>query len=46
MPSLAALPEGCVFAPRCVKADEACRRERPVIERLAAGHEVRCIHHD
>ena len=50
MPSLAELPDGCVFAPRCAKADAACRAARPPIAELGielgAEHSVRCIHHE
>jgi peptide/nickel transport system ATP-binding protein len=35
MPRLGAIPAGCAFNPRCVHADERCRRERP--ELLDAG---------
>jgi peptide/nickel transport system ATP-binding protein len=45
MPSLSGLPQGCVFAPRCHKADEACRQSRPAVTQLSTGHSVRCIHH-
>ncbi|HRK23872.1 MAG TPA: ABC transporter ATP-binding protein [Beijerinckiaceae bacterium] len=31
-PSLASLPQGCPFAPRCGKAIAACRSERPDLE--------------
>jgi peptide/nickel transport system ATP-binding protein len=42
-PSLAALPPGCAFAPRCARADAACRTEPPVAEH-GAGRAVRCWH--
>jgi peptide/nickel transport system ATP-binding protein len=45
MPSVSGLPQGCVFAPRCHKADEACRRAPPAVALVAPGHSVRCIHH-
>ena len=32
VPPLFDLPEGCAFAPRCSKADDHCRRERPAYE--------------
>jgi peptide/nickel transport system ATP-binding protein len=35
MPRLNAIPSGCAFNPRCPKAFERCRRERP--ELMAAG---------
>jgi oligopeptide/dipeptide ABC transporter ATP-binding protein len=43
MPS-SVLP-GCPFAPRCPKADAACREARPAATRLSAWHDVRCFHH-
>jgi peptide/nickel transport system ATP-binding protein len=41
-PSLLTLPEGCAFAPRCARADAACRR-LPDLVASAAGS-VRCWH--
>lgn len=35
MPRLDAIPDGCAFHPRCSRAFERCRRERP--ELMAAG---------
>jgi oligopeptide/dipeptide ABC transporter ATP-binding protein len=43
MPS-SVLP-GCPFAPRCPKADAACREARPAATQLSAQHDVRCFHH-
>jgi oligopeptide/dipeptide ABC transporter ATP-binding protein len=40
-PSLAALPTGCVFAPRCPQAFEACS-ERPPLFDVDAHHRSRC----
>src|SRR5215510_15001004 len=37
-------PGGCRFHPRCARASEICRRERPPVTPLAGGHEVRCYH--
>lgn len=45
MPGITGLYEGCVFAPRCGKATDACRQARPVVTQLSAVHGVRCIHH-
>ncbi len=42
VPDLLRLPEGCVFAPRCPKAMEVCRRTPPPNETLAEGHAARC----
>ena len=38
------LPEGCAFAPRCSKADDHCRRERPAYEQKRTGHWAACWH--
>jgi len=35
MPRLNAIPAGCAFNPRCPRALERCRHERPAL--LAAG---------
>jgi peptide/nickel transport system ATP-binding protein len=44
VPSLAAMPPGCAFAPRCPKADAVC--ERPVaLSGVAPRHQVACWHH-
>ncbi|MFD7029490.1 ABC transporter ATP-binding protein [Streptomyces sp. NPDC059917] len=40
-PSPAAPPPGCSFHPRCPKAQDVCRVERPVL-RSVAGREVAC----
>ncbi|MDX6762668.1 dipeptide ABC transporter ATP-binding protein [Streptomyces sp. F8] len=40
-PSPVAPPPGCTFHPRCPKAQEVCRTERPLL-RLAASREVAC----
>jgi oligopeptide/dipeptide ABC transporter ATP-binding protein len=44
VPSLAGLPAGCSFAPRCSMADDRCRAERPALERYRPGHWVACFH--
>jgi oligopeptide/dipeptide ABC transporter ATP-binding protein len=44
VPSLAGLPAGCSFAPRCSMADGRCRAERPALERYRPGHWVACFH--
>jgi peptide/nickel transport system ATP-binding protein len=36
------LPPGCVFAPRCDYAREACNDDRPALRPIAAGHLTRC----
>lgn len=35
--------EGCIFAPRCPRAAERCRRERPGISSPFPGRMVRCF---
>jgi oligopeptide transport system ATP-binding protein len=41
-PNLADLPAGCAFHPRCGRATDRCRVERPVLEADAEGHAVAC----
>ena len=43
VPSLAGMPAGCAFAPRCALADDRCRAERPPLEAHGAeGHWAAC----
>jgi peptide/nickel transport system ATP-binding protein len=42
-PSLAHLPPGCAFAPRCARADAACDA-MPELTELAPAHAARCWH--
>jgi peptide/nickel transport system ATP-binding protein len=42
-PSLASLPPGCPFAPRCPLAIDECRAEEPALLRIDAGHAAACI---
>jgi peptide/nickel transport system ATP-binding protein len=42
-PSMAALPRGCAFAPRCPHAGDPCVRTEPPIVRLHNGAAVRCV---
>ncbi len=42
VPTLAALPPGCPFAPRCALRVEACERALPVLAQAAAEHFARC----
>jgi peptide/nickel transport system ATP-binding protein len=44
IPRLTDPPGGCRFHPRCARATEICRRERPPVTSLSSGHEVRCYH--
>lgn len=37
-------PSGCAFHPRCPLATDVCRRERPVLRRVASGAEAACHH--
>lgn len=41
-PSLAGLPEGCAFHPRCPLAEEKCRSERPGLLALHGDREAAC----
>src|SRR6185312_3126022 len=42
-PSLAALPPGCPFAPRCPLAIDDCRANEPELIEIARGHQAACI---
>ena len=42
VPNLLHLPKGCAFAPRCPRATDRCREERPELEELEAGHLCSC----
>ena len=42
VPSLTALPPGCLFHPRCPKRIEICEQKAPVLIKFDAGHEVAC----
>jgi oligopeptide/dipeptide ABC transporter ATP-binding protein len=44
VPSLAALPRGCSFAPRCGMASEPCREAYPPLLQHRPGHWVACWH--
>jgi peptide/nickel transport system ATP-binding protein len=44
VPSAAALPQGCAYAPRCARATDLCRHAAPPIEQALPGHAVRCHH--
>ena len=43
MPDPANLPKGCAFAPRCPRATERCKGERPALQELEPGHFVACF---
>jgi oligopeptide/dipeptide ABC transporter ATP-binding protein len=42
-PSLAALPPGCPFAPRCPLAIDECRAAEPALVPVGTGHHAACI---
>jgi len=44
VPSLANLPKGCTFAPRCGFATEECRADHPPLVQHRPGHWVSCWH--
>ncbi|KMO80166.1 ABC transporter ATP-binding protein [Mycolicibacterium chubuense] len=44
-PSLAALPAGCPFTPRCPLAVEECSTAEPALEAVGPDHRVACIRH-
>jgi oligopeptide/dipeptide ABC transporter ATP-binding protein len=43
-PKLGNLPDGCRFAPRCIRADDRCRRDEPSLLALDDNHDVSCWH--
>ncbi|OLN29659.1 Oligopeptide transport ATP-binding protein OppD [Desulfovibrio sp. DV] len=45
VPSLAALPAGCHFHPRCPHAFEPCSRQTPPLIALSGGRQARCWLH-
>ncbi len=44
VPSLAELPAACAFAPRCPRADDRTRSERPELRQVRPDHSVACFH--
>jgi peptide/nickel transport system ATP-binding protein len=38
--------KGCRFAPRCSKATEICRKEKPKIREVSNNHQVACYNYD
>jgi len=42
VPSVAALPPGCHFEPRCPVAIDICRAQAPALEEARPGHRVAC----
>jgi oligopeptide/dipeptide ABC transporter ATP-binding protein len=46
-PSLARVPQGCPFHPRCTFATEACKAGLPVLESVnGSAHSAACVHSD
>jgi peptide/nickel transport system ATP-binding protein len=43
VPALFALPEGCVFAPRCIHVQPQCRTIRPPVQSAQNDHLYRCV---
>jgi len=44
VPSLREIPSGCIFEPRCDRADQRCRLNRPKLVRVDEDHFVQCFH--
>jgi len=44
VPSLTTLPDACVFAPRCDRAEPACLAAEPRLAPVRREHVVACIH--
>ncbi|MFO0993784.1 MAG: ABC transporter ATP-binding protein [Hyphomicrobiales bacterium] len=42
VPNLRAIPQSCIFAPRCSEVMDVCRRERPAARVVGKGHAARC----
>jgi len=42
VPSVAGLPPGCHFEPRCPEAMDICRTQAPPLEDIRPGHRVAC----
>jgi oligopeptide/dipeptide ABC transporter ATP-binding protein len=42
VPNLLHVPAGCVFAPRCPKVFERCRREQPADHKVGPAQSARC----
>ncbi len=42
VPSVAALPPGCHFEPRCLEAMDICRTQAPPLEDVSTCHRVAC----
>ena len=44
VPLPGAWPRGCAFAPRCPRAEDACRGAEPHLAPLGAQHDAACLH--
>jgi oligopeptide/dipeptide ABC transporter ATP-binding protein len=44
VPSPSAIPAGCRFHTRCVRATDLCRAEEPMLRMVAMNHEAACHH--
>jgi peptide/nickel transport system ATP-binding protein len=44
VPSLAQLPDECLFAPRCARADAQCTAAMPTLGRFGDRHLAACVH--
>jgi peptide/nickel transport system ATP-binding protein len=44
VPTLRQPPHECVFAPRCPRADDECRRGMPALVETAPGQRAACVH--
>ena len=42
VPDLAAMPEGCRFAPRCKYAQASCKQKLPELQTVSEGHRCAC----
>jgi oligopeptide/dipeptide ABC transporter ATP-binding protein len=43
VPSPYNLPTGCMFHPRCPKAQQICQEQEPPLEKVPGGHESACF---
>jgi peptide/nickel transport system ATP-binding protein len=46
VPSISAFPAGCRFEPRCTRATDICRAQKPGWTPLEDAGVVRCFHHE
>ena len=42
VPDPLAFPEGCKFWPRCLFAEDICRSQEPLLEKIGDGHTAAC----